>query len=56
MSVSWGIKDPFWVNLREIFALAGVVFCSGKVDKEMRGFLRSKVCERKSDLPKELQW
>lgn len=50
MAVSWGIKDLYRVNLREIFALAGVFFCSGKVDKKM------KVRERKSDLRKELQW
>ena len=48
MAVSWGIKDLYRVNLREI--LAGVFFCSGKVDKKM------KVRERKSDLRKELQW
>jgi len=52
------IKDLYPINLREIFALAGVFSCSGKVDEGMRGFLRSKVRERKSDLctSKELQW
>ena len=50
------IKDLYPINLREIFALAGVFSCSGKVDKEMRGFLSSKVRERKTDLCKELQW
>ncbi len=50
------IKDLYPINLREIYALASVFSCSGKVDKGMRGFLRSKVRERKSDLYKELQW
>lgn len=50
------VKDLYPINLREIFALAGMFSCSVKLDKELRGFLRSKVRERKSDLCKELQW
>ena len=50
------VKDLYPINLSEIHALASIISCSPKVDKDMRGFLRSKVRERKIDLWKEPQW